>query len=194
MTVTPTGASYALPTNVDTTSPLVNPSHSDLHNSTNAAVLDINNRLATLELFLAGLTAPNGTLEQSRMVAHQWVLRGNLVADNVLLLPMIWNLTGRVVQYRAAKVSLMGAADTDVEVDIVNGAALTGPSFDPVTQTSILKTGKIVVPAGQHTSASLGASDFVGDQPIGSYVVAYVKRVGSSTPGSDLVIQLNRYL
>jgi hypothetical protein len=195
MTVTPGEFAYDLPTNVDTTSPLMDPSHSELHNDVNRAALDLHNRLIQLELILAGLTAPQGSIEQARLVANTWYAPGNLVADNKLLMPLIWNLTERSSAFMGAKASLLTAADADIEVDLVVGATLSGPTYNSGTQTSILKTGKLVIPAGWNVSVTLGPDDFIADHPVNTYVVALVEKVGSvAAPGADLTIQLNRNL
>lgn len=195
MTVTPQEVDYNLPTNVDTTSPLVDPSHSELHNNANRATSDLNARVSQLELILAGLTAPQGSIEQARLVANSWTVTGNLVADNKLLIPILWNVTERAVSFQAAKATVMSPADADIELDIVVGAALNGPTYDSSTQTSVLKTGKLVIPAGQRNSDTLGISDFKGDHPINTYVAAYVAKVGTgAAPGADLTLQLNRNL
>jgi hypothetical protein len=180
---------------VDTTSPLVDPSHSDLHNQVNRAVSDLNARLNQLELILAGLTAPEGSIEQARLVANTWSALGPLAANNKILMPLVWNVTERTVTFQAAKATVMSPADADIEVDIVVSAVLSGPNYQSGTQNSILKAGKLVIPAGQYVSASLGPSDFVGDHPVNTYVAAYIEKVGSSAaPGADLTIQLNRNL
>jgi hypothetical protein len=187
VTVTP------LPTNVDTTSPLTDPSHSTLHNDANRGVNDLADRMVHLEQVIAGLTAPQGTIEQARLNASEWVVRGDVVADGALLLPMVWNMTGRSVTFQAAKATLLTPAEDDVEVDIVVGSELAGPEFDDTTQTSVLKA-PLVVRAGEAFSVSLGPDDFDGQHPVNSYVAAYVKTVGAGAPGVDLVIQLNRNL
>jgi len=198
MTVTPSEVDYALPTNVDTTSPLVDPSHSELHNSTNRAVVDLNNRVNHIELILAGLTAPEGSIEQARLVANTWQVLGtltSLASAHTILMPLVWNITERVVTFKGAKASVLTPADADIEVDLVVGTTLTGPAYSSGNQGSILATGKLVIPAGERTSATLGESDFVGQHPINAYVAAYVITAGSTNePGSDLSIQLNRNL
>lgn len=198
MTVTPQEVDYALPTNVDTTAPLTNPSHSDLHNGTNRAVLDLNGRVSNLERLLSDLTAPNGSVDQARLAAHEWVVRGPISADGSILMPLIWNMTGRSVTFQAAIATVLNPSDADIEVDIVIGSVLSGPVFDPDTQTSILKAGKLVVPANQHLSVDLGVDDFGTEQAVGTYITAYVESVGAggtgSVPGEDLTIQLNRNL
>src|SRR3954469_1428650 len=196
MTVTPQAAAdYDLPTNVDTTSPLVDPSHSELHNTTNRAVLDLNNRVGTLEQVLAGLTMPSGSIEQARLAAHQWVGRGLLSADQTILMPLIWNMTGRSVTFQAAKATVLTPANADIEVDIVIGSVLTGPTYDVSTQSSILQAGKMVITPGEYFSASLGQSDFGTEQAVGTYIAAYIEKTGSvGSPGADLTLQLNRNL
>jgi hypothetical protein len=195
MTVTPAGVEYSLPTNIDNTAPLANPSHSELHNDVNRAVLDLNARMSQVELTLAGLTAPDGSIEQARLVANTWYLTGAMSVTQTILMPLIWNVTERAATFKSAKAALLTPADTDVEVDLVVAAMLTGPTYDETTQTSILKAGKLVIPAGQNVSATLGESDFVANHPMNTYVAAYVEKVGSTdAPGADLTIQLNRNL
>jgi hypothetical protein len=198
MTVNPTAGLYELPTDVNTTSPLVDPSHSDLHNQTNNAVLDLNVRTSNLELLLSGLTAPDGSIEQARLVAHQWAVKGPLtgITLDAVLIPLIWNITGRVVTFSAAKASVLTPADADIVIDMVIGAEISGPMHDTTggTQTSILQT-PLVIPAGAYYSATLDKSGFVGDHPIGSYIAAFVEGIGTAgAPGADLSIQLNRNL
>ena len=190
------GQVYGLPTNIDTISPLTNPSHSTLHNDANYAINDLADRVAHLEQIIAGLTAPQGSIEQARLAAHEWVARGDLDSSvvGVLLIPMIWNMTGRTVTFQAAKATILTPAENDVDIDIVVGSQLNGPDFDSGTQTSVLKAGKLTVPAGEAFSVSLGPSDFTGQQPVNSYIAAYVQAVGGGAPGVDLVVQLNRNL
>jgi len=198
MTVTPSEVDYALPTNVDTTSPLVNPSHSELHNTTNRAVLDLHNRVTQLELVLAGLTAPQGSIEQARLVANTWTIIGSLASlasAKTILMPLIWNITERVVTFKGAKATVLVPADADIEVNLVVGSTLSSPAYDTGTQASILAAGKLVIPAGERSSMTLNESEFTGQHPVNAYVAAYVQTAGStSAPGSDLTIQLNRNL
>jgi hypothetical protein len=197
MTVTPAPFDYDLPTNVDTNSPLVNPSHSELHNDVNRAALDLNNRLNAVELMLAGLTAETGPIQQARLVAHEWIVRGPLAAaqTQMILIPPIWNITGRPVTFEGAKATVLTAADADIVVDMVIGATLTGPAHDTGgSQTSILKV-PLKIAAGAYYSATIGQADFVGNQPVNTYVAAFVSSIGSTdAPGADLTIQLNRSL
>jgi hypothetical protein len=198
MTVTPAEVSYSLPTDVDTSSPLVNPSHSQLHNDVNRAALDLSNRLNHVEQILAGLTAPDGTIQQARLVAHQWFVRGPLSVEmtHTILIPLIWNITGRPSTFNAVKATVLTPADADITVNLVIGSQLSGPhhDHDGDTQTEILKQ-KLVIPAGEHYSATIGPDDFVGDHPIETYIAAFIDTVGSpDAPGADLSIQLNRSL
>jgi hypothetical protein len=195
MTVTPAGVEYSLPTNIDNTALLTNPSHSELHNDVNRAVLDLTARMSQVELTLAGLTAADGSIEQARLVANTWYLTGALNVTQTILMPLVWNVTERAATFKSAKASLLTPADADVEVDLVVAGTLSGPTYDETTQTSILAAGKLVIPAGQNVSATLGESDFVANHPMNTYVAAYVEKVGSTdAPGADLTIQLNRNL
>jgi len=198
MTVTPAEVDYNLPTNVDTTSPLIDPSHSELHNNVNRAASDLNARVSHLELILAGLTAPEGTIQQARLVAHQWIVRGELTPEqtHMVLIPPLWNITGRASTFNAAKATVLVPADADILVNMVIGAELSGPEHDhdSGTQTNILKT-PLVIPAGEYYSQTIGPSDFVGDHPTETYIAAFVDSIGSSAArGADLTIQLNRSL
>jgi hypothetical protein len=194
VTVTP----YDLPTNIDTISPLTNPSHSDLHNLANGATLDLDRRVANVESVVRGLTAPSGTIEQARLAAHTVMVRGPVGQElnGTLLVPVLWNMTGRPVTYQAAKATLLIAADADFEVDIVNGLDVEGNTFDADLHTSILKEGKrLVIPAGEFTSEELHVDDFDGSQAQHTYLAVVVKSMGSvDAPGGSLTVQLNRNL
>ena len=187
------------------TSLLTEPSHSTLHSDVNYAVRSLDDRLARVEqnlLYLVGDAQTKGQMEQARRAAHEWVVRGPLVKDDKLLLPIIWNLTGRAVKYEAAKATVYGTSgSSSILIDIVSGTDLVSDSYDPGTQSSIFKAGGLYIPAGQTTSATVLSTDtgpsegFVGDMPINSYLAAVIRQVGSGAqPGRDLTIQLNRLL
>lgn len=196
MTVTP----YDLPIDTGPTSSLTDPPHADLHNKTGLAVNDLGNRVATTETTLIALTAPNGPIDQARLAAHQWVVRGPLLVAEThkILIPLIWNITGRNVEFEGVKITVLTPADEEIKVDIVVGSTLTGPDHDHsgATQTSIFKTGKQpVIAAGQFFSLTVPPDDFQGNHPMNSYLAAFVEEVGSTTsPGRDLTIQINRSL
>jgi hypothetical protein len=200
VTVTPQPPVYDLPVDIDSISPLTNPSHSQLHNTTNRAVLDLNQRVIMTEDIIRGLTAPSGSIQQARLAAHEWAVPGPLQENQThrILIPLIWNLTGRNVEFQAAKITVLTPADEDIKVDIVVGSELTGPEHDhdDGTQTSIFKSGtELVIPAGQYFSPTLVASDFEGVHPTNTYVAAFVEEIGTdAAPGADLTIQLNRNL
>jgi len=189
------GQVYGLPTNIDTISPLTTPPHSALHNDVNRSVNDLADRVGHLEQIIAGLTAPSGSIEQARLNATEWVLHGDVDGSvvNVLLLPVMWNLTSRSVTFQAAKATILTPPENDVTIDIVVGSALAGPDFDANNQTSVLEA-PLVVPAGEAFSVSLSEDDFTGQHPVDTYVAAYVAAVGGGAPGVDLVVQLNRNL
>jgi hypothetical protein len=178
--------------------PLTNPSHSELHSSTSTAIESIDNRLEILETIVKAITAPDGNIAQARLAAHEWAVHGQLdpVQNNMLLIPLIWNITGRTVKFDGAKATLLTEADANVVIDIVIGAELSGPEHDESggTQTTIL-TSQLVIPAGELVSQTLGPGDFSTDHSINTYVGAFVESIGSaSAPGGDLTIQLNRLL
>ena len=181
------------------------PAHAGLHTDTNYAIHSLNDRLGNVEenvLYLVGDSQTKGQMEQARRAAHEWVLRGPLVKDDKLLLPILWNLTGRAVSYEAAKATVYGASgSSSILIDIVSGTDLVSDSYDPGTQTSIFKAGGLYILAGQTTSATVKSTDtgsgegFVGDMQDGSYLAAVIRQVGSGAqPGRDLTIQLNRLL
>jgi hypothetical protein len=181
--------------NPSTTSPLTNPSHAQLHTDTNTAVVGLGMRLDALE---GAVPRTAQDIEHARLAAHQWTLRGDLVPDHKMLLPIIWNITGRTVTFEAAKITVLTPADADVVVDIVVGTALDGPMHDHDSglQTSILKT-PLVIPAGAFFSPTVSKvnDDFVGVQLPETYLAAFCEGAGSpGAPGRDLTIQLNRLL
>jgi hypothetical protein len=188
--------SYNLP-DPDPTSQLVEPSHADLHTATNHAVQDITNRIVALETAVTTTTAPGGSIEQARLATSTWTIFGALVPENVnlILSPVIWNITDRPSAFSAAKAAVMLPPNgSDILIDIVTSPLLDGNAYDYVqAQTSILLQ-RLVIPAGQTTSVTLGPSNFVGEHIRDTWVGAAVTQIGSTDPGYDLTIQLNRLL
>jgi hypothetical protein len=174
------------------------PAHASLHSDVNYAVRSMDDRLSRVEENLSYLMMPNGGVEQARRAAHEWVVRGPLVKDDQLLLPIIWNMTGRALTYEAAKATVYTpSGGSDILVDIVTGTDLIGSSYDPGTQSSILAGGGLRIPVGQLTSATVlsSANGFVGSMTNNSYLAAVITQVGSAgSPGADLTIQINRLL
>jgi hypothetical protein len=170
----------------DPNSPLADPSHAGLHQAENTAINLLSQRIGVFENAAPELASD---LQQARLAAHEWPVRGTLMVDNRLLMPVIWNLTGHAVQFDAAKLSVF-----------IPGGTLSSGDYDiGNTQSSILGAGKLVIPAGEYSSVTVTADGagggFVGNMPIDTYVAAVLTQVGSlSAPGADLTIQLNRLL
>jgi hypothetical protein len=188
--------SYGLP-DPDPNSQLVEPSHAELHTATNHAIQDMTLRLVALETALAQVTAPDGGIEQARLVSNTWVLPGVLITEqtNRILSPVLWNLAGRDAEFSSAKASVMlPPVGGDIEIDIVISTLLDGDAYDlSYGQTSVL-THKLVIPEGANTSSTFLPSDFVGHHSKDNWIGAAVTRIGSETGGYDLTIQLNRLL
>jgi hypothetical protein len=178
------------------------PAHASLHSDVNYAIRSLDDRLMRVEQNVTQLVKPKGSVEQARRAAHEWTVRGPLVKDDKLLLPILWNMTGQAVTYEAAKATVYTpAASSNILIDIVNGTDLINDSYDPNTQTSIFKAGGLYIEAGQTTSVTVLSTDvgasagFVADMPNGSYLAAVIRQVGSvAQPGANLTIQLNRLL
>jgi hypothetical protein len=176
-------------------SPLDTPSHSALHGSENAAIHDLHTRVKTIEDSAAGTAS---AIQLARRAAHEWALRGPIMAGDQLLLPILWNITGQPVLYDALKATVFTPPqDSDIIIDIVNGAVLAGDKVDYALQHSILSAGELRIPLGQFTSNTISGTGFAGDATHGvnTYVAAVIKQSGGNTqPGADLTIQLNRLL
>lgn len=189
-----------LPTTVSPTAPLNDPSHAALHNQTNTVLMGVDTRVGVLETTMEGLTEPGGAIDQARLVANTWTVSGTLpsITGTVrkLIIPLLWNISGRNVEFEGAKLTMLTTADRAVIVNIVTGTSLTGAVYDPLTHTTILAAGKqLSIPVGARVSAKLTADDFAGVHGVDSYLAAYVEQIGtSSAPGGDLTIQLNRSL
>jgi hypothetical protein len=176
-------------------SKLNTPSHADLHTKLNTASENLHARLTTVEQNVNNLWPQ---VDQARLAAHMWDVPGVLdeANNNKLIMPIIWNMTGRTVLFSAAKVTVftppVGRAIT---VDIFTGHNLDGPILNTGLATSILKT-PLTVPVGAYYSSSIGTNGFKDNafHAVDNYVVAVVTQVGSTTPGADLTIQLNRLL
>jgi hypothetical protein len=192
---------YAL-TDPSPTSLLTEPSHSTLHGDVNYAIRSLDDRVNRVEQNVTYMVKPKGAIEQARRAAHEWAVRGPLVKNDKLLLPILWNLTGQAVTYEAVKATVYTpSASSDILIDIVSGTDLANDSYDPGTQSSIFKAGGLYITAGQTTSVTVLSTDtgatggFVGDMPNGSYLAAVIRQVGSvAQPGADLTIQINRLL
>jgi hypothetical protein len=184
---------YNLPS-PDANDPLTDPPHATLHSSVNNAVNDLDRRVATIED-----AAPDAAenVRQARLAAHTWMVRGALTQglQDTLLVPVLWNLTGRTVEYAAAKVTVELAADADLIVDIVTGADLSGNAYSPDLHTSILKGGPMTVPAGEYVSPSVAADGFVSTMAQETYIAAVITAMGSSdAPGGSITVQIDRLL
>lgn len=186
-------AGYNLPT-PSADDPLTDPPHSTLHSSTNSAVNDLDRRVGNIEDAAPDISVD---ITQARLASHTVMVRGALGQSlrSTLLVPVIWNLTGRMVTYQAAKATLTTAADADVVIDIVNGSTLDGPSYDEGLQTSVLADGPLVIRAGQFFSDSVDVDGFVTVQSVGTYVAVVIKELGSvDAPGGSLTVQFDRLL
>jgi len=173
-------------TDPDPTDPLVAPSHATLHTAVNAEIRSLTGRIDAL-----AAKGPQTELDirQARMAAHEWVVRGPVSGSGVTMLPVLWNITGRVVEFTGAKLTVLSpATGGDIVVDIKMGTTL-GAGAD---QTSILNT-PLMIPAGQYFSATLNEDAFPGVHAMNSYLVASYTS-SASTPGADLTVQLNRLL
>lgn len=179
------------------TKPLTDPAtlgHANLHDRVSASIENL--RAAVAALVEAGPQVA-ADIDQARLSALVWTVPGNLVAaPGVLLLPVLWNLTGRAVEFEAARISCFTPpAGSDVLVDlVVSGEISSGThtmNLDPSLMTKITAAPLRIV-AG--TNFSDAATAFATNQPRNSYVGAVVRAVGSSQPGANLTIQLNRKL
>lgn len=184
-------------TDPDTGSPLHNPSHAQLHTKINTAVENLNTRVAVTE---ASVNSIWPEVNQARMVAHAWLVPGTLDEANngKLLMPPLWNLTGRSVLFYAATASVFTAPlGRSIEVELWTGSEITGELLDADSASMILKT-PLVIPAGQFTSntATMISSGFADQahQAVNDWVAAVVTQVGTTNPGADLTVQLNRLL
>ena len=125
------------------------------------------------------------------------MVRGQLTQGltNTLLVPVLWNLTGRSVEYVAAKATNEMAADDDLIIDIVSGATLQGNTYNPDLHASVFKNGPMVIPAGEYFSPTVEANGFVADMPQETYIAAVITQMGSSdAPGGSITVQINRLL
>jgi hypothetical protein len=179
------------------TDPLTAPPHATEHKNTALAITELDGRLTAVEA-AAPATALN--IEQARLVASIWTIRSTLTSGNLnkLIIPLVWNLTDRPVRFEAAMISVLTPpAGASILVDIVvcaspptsDGYDLSGP------QDTILSGGKLTIAAGSTTSTVVrSGGGFIGDHAVGRWVAAVVTQIGSTTPGSDLTVQLNRLL
>lgn len=176
---------------------LTEPPHATLHAETNAAITSIDTRLDTLE---SGAAAALVNIEQARLVSNTWLIRGTLLTANrnLLILPLITNLTSRTVRFEAATASVLTASTSGpIEIDIVTAALSSlnsGAYAVPSLQSSILTAGKIVIPQGAYKATTVLSSSngFKATHDVDRYVAAALINVG--TGAADLTIQLNRLL
>lgn len=180
-----------------TTDPLNAPSHSGLHSRVHTAVENLNIRVGVTEDSINDIWPQ---IDQARLAAHQWVVRGPLVEadNNKLLMPIIWNMTGRTVLFSAARATVYTPPQgRDLQVNIYTGHDLDGAILNTALASSILDA-PLTIPAGQYTSpiATLAGGGFADNafQAVNNYVVAVVTQVGTTVAGGDLTIQLNRLL
>jgi hypothetical protein len=175
------------------TDPLTSPSHATEHTNLTLAATDLDTRLAQVEQNGLGYETD---IEQARLVANTWMVRGALTTGNVnqLIIPLIYNLTDRPVRFEAAMASVLTApVGAAILVDIVVcSTAPTSALYDLTGPQDTILTSKLSIAAGSTTSAV--ARTFVGDHAINRWVAAVVTQVGSGTAGSDLTVQLNRLL
>lgn len=176
------------------TSPLSDPSHSSEHNRINTQLTALRSEHDALAA-QAPVTAQN--IDQARLTASFFMVHGQVMSGVNLLMPIHWNMTGRVVEYEAARATIFTPPQgQSILVDLVTGTTLEGGEYDLTTMTSILAT-PLEIPAGENTSIIYtdDNGDFLTDQPIGSFVAAYVLQAGTDPDtGADLSIQLNRKL
>ena len=89
-----------------------------------------------------------------------------------LILPIVWNVTGRTVVFWAAKATVFSPANADLDIDVVVGSSVTGPNFDAGAHTSVLTAGKLTIPSGQYFSTTTVEAGFNASQPVESYMMA----------------------
>jgi len=189
--VSPDAAAYEIP-DPAAGSLLNDPSHSGLHSQTNDAVQLLNGRVTVVETNVNNLWPQ---VQQARLVATTWLVPGTLLAanNNKLLLPLIWNMTGRSVDFAAAKLTVFTPpTGSAITVDIITGTTLVAGGVIDTASTDSILTAPLSIPVGELYSAEV--TTFVGVHAVGTYVVAAVTGVGSTDAGADLTIQLNRLL
>jgi hypothetical protein len=178
----------------DSNDPLTDPPHASLHQQANAAVNDLDSRVGAIEDQVP-VTAEN--ISQARLATHTVMVRGLLTQGltNTLLVPVVWNLTGRTVSYVAAKATNEVAADADLVIDIVSGTELQGNTYNPDLHASVFNDGPMVIPAGEFASPTKTASSFVANMPQETYLTAVITQMGSSdSPGGSITVQIDRLL
>lgn len=195
--IPPADPAFYVFTDPATGSPLNDPSHSGLHSRINTAVENLNSRVSVVEGHVNDLWPE---VQQARLAAHEWPVRGALngADNNKLLMPILWNMTGRVVQFQAAKLTVftppVGQA---IIVDIVTGTTIAGGVLNTGTMASILDAPMTIIP-GEFTSGTVtqagGGFAGTGVHAVNDFVVAVILQVGTTDPGADLTIQLNRLL
>jgi hypothetical protein len=192
----PNPADYVF-TDPSTTQKLDNPSHSQLHTKINDAVETLNGRVSITETNVNKIWPQ---IEQARLVANTWLVHGQLVDEEIagkLMLPPIWNVTARPVLFDAARATVYTAPlGQEISIDIVTGPTITGELPDD-TAHSILNEPLTIAP-GTFTSDIITriSNGFIPNafHAVGWYVAAVVSTVGTTAPGADLTIQLNRML
>ena len=178
----------------DSLDPQTDPPHATLHQQVNGAVNDLDSRVGTIEDQIP-TSAEN--VSQARLATHTVMVRGLLTQGltNTLLVPVVWNLTGRTVEYVAAKATNEVAADADLIIDIVSGAELQGNTYNPDLHASVFKDGPMVIPAGEFISPTKDASSFITTMPQETYLAAVITQMGSSdSPGGSITVQIDRLL
>jgi len=176
--------------------PLANPSHANQHLTVNGQVANL---ISKVDDLTAGALAAATSITQARRTTHEWVVRGPLVKSDGLLLPILWNLTSQTVQYEAAKMTVytppVGAS---ILVDLVAGDFIASGQYDSEIMESVL-SAQLEIMDGDYESpfyygASMQGDAFNTDMAPQTFLAAYITNVGSTTPGADLTIQLNRLL
>jgi hypothetical protein len=175
------------------------PSHSELHTELSEAVRLLHLRMDTVEQEHINLLWPQ--VEQSRKSANTWVIPGQLSAEVVgpLLLPPLWNLTGRSVLFDAVRATAYTEPlGQDIIIDILTGPEITGPLKVSSMHSIFKPTQRLTIPVGGNVSPIMsqltnGFADGA-HHAIGEVVVVQILQIGTDAPGADLTIQLLRDL
>jgi len=175
-------------TNPDPTDPLSTPSHASLHVSTNNAISSLTSRVGFIESSRAGVAED---IEQARRVSNTWVVHDELTVSDRPVMPLLWNLTTRSVEYESARLSvLIPPAGGDIVVEIQDGGDETS---DP-TSISAGAIATLTIPDGEYFSAPFTSGFVSAMQEPNHYLQVVVTAVGATFAGSDLTVQLNRLL
>ena len=177
---------------INSTDPLSKaPGHAAQHNAVNGSVANLSSRVGNLEAAGPPLVT---AVQQARRTAHEWVVRGGLVFDNNLLLPILWNLTAETVEYEAAKMTVYTpSTGSSIKVDLVAGDFIASGKYISDNMATVL-TAPMEILVSAHESRFYTSADFTTDMAPNTFLAAYITQVGSGTPGADLTIQLNRLL